>query len=66
MGQERQTVPAEILARSAIVVGAGALDEGRGGGGVDGGGEDGGEDGGQAEEDSGELHDDSVRARCLE
>ncbi|KFY10526.1 hypothetical protein V492_04977 [Pseudogymnoascus sp. VKM F-4246] len=51
------TVPAVVLAGSAVVVGAGALDERRGSGGVDGGSEDGGEDGGEAEEDGGELHD---------
>ncbi|OAF56301.1 hypothetical protein VC83_06794 [Pseudogymnoascus destructans] len=48
--------PAVVLASSAVVVGAGALDEGRSGGGVDRGGKDGGEDSGGAEEDGGELH----------
>lgn len=50
------TIPAVILTRSAVIIGASTLDEGRGSGGVDGGGEDGGEDGGEAEEDGGELH----------
>lgn len=56
-GRDGLTVPAVVLAGSAVIVGAGALDEGRGGGGIDGGGEDGGEDGGEGEENGGELHD---------
>jgi hypothetical protein len=62
LGKGRQTVPAVVLARSAVVVGAGTLGEGRGDGGASWGrdgngvGEDGGEEGGEAEDDGGELH----------
>lgn len=61
MGGEKQTIPAVALARRTAVVDAGALDEGRGDGGVDRGGKDGGEDGREAKEDCAKLHGDGLK-----